>query len=170
MTDVMPRAIVQLDVTALRDRMAGDVVTPADAEWDVARQAWNLAVDQRPAIVALPETDQDVVEVVRHARANGLRVAPQGTGHNAHPLGDLSDTVLLKMHRMTGVEIDPHARVARVRAGAVWIDVVSAAAEHGLPALAGSSPDVGVVGSTRGGGVSWLARRYGLGANRMLAA
>src|SRR3954469_4995874 len=170
MTDVMPRAISQLDVTGLRGRITGEIVTPADAEWDVSRQAWNLAVDQRPAIVALPETDQDVVEVVRYARANGLRVAPQGTGHNAHPLGDLADTVLLKTHRMTGVEIDAGARVARVRAGALWIDVVSAAAEHGLASLAGSSPDVGVVGYTLGGGLSWLARRYGLGANRMLAA
>jgi FAD/FMN-containing dehydrogenase len=170
MTDVMPRGIAQLDVTGLRGRMTGEIVTPSDAEWDVARQAWNLAVDQRPAIVALPETDQDVVEVVRYARANGLQVAPQGTGHNAHPLGDLANTVLLKMHRMTGVEVDPETRVARVRAGAVWIDVVSAAAPHGLASLAGSSPDVGVIGYTLGGGLSWLARRYGLGANRMLAA
>src|SRR3954447_17957119 len=170
MTDVMPRGIAQLDVTGLRGRMAGEIVTPSDAEWDVARQAWNLAVDQRPAIVAMPETDQDVVEVVRFARANGLQVAPQGTGHNAHPLGDLANTVLLKMHRMTGVEIDAEARVARVRAGALWIDVVTAAGEHGLASLAGSSPDVGVVGYTLGGGLSWLARRYGLGADRMLAA
>jgi len=169
-TDVMPRGVSALDVTDLRSRLAGEIVTPADAEWDVSRQAWNLAVDQRPALVALPETDADVVEVVRYARANGLQVAPQGTGHNAHPLGDLSGTVLLKMHRMTGVEIDPDARVARVRAGALWIDVVSAAAPHGLASLAGSSPDVGVVGYTLGGGLSWLARRYGLGANRMLAA
>jgi len=170
MTDMMPRATAPLDVSALRGRLAGEIVTPADAEWDVARQAWNLAVDQRPSLVALPETAADVAEVVRFARAEGLRVAPQGTGHNAHPLGDLEGTVLLKMHRMTGVEIDPATRVARVRAGAVWIDVVSAAAEHGLAALAGSSPDVGVVGYTLGGGLSWLARRYGLGANRMLAA
>ena len=29
-------------------------------------------------------------------RANGLRVAPQGTGHGAGPLGDLDDSVLLR--------------------------------------------------------------------------
>src|SRR3954467_9618134 len=136
MTDVMPRGIAQLDVTGLRSRMTGEIVTSADVEWDVARQAGNLAVDQRPALVALPETDEDVVEVVRFARANGLQVAPQGTGHNAHPLA-LENTVLMKMHRMSGVEIDAEARVARVRAGAVWIDVVSAAAPHGLASLAG---------------------------------
>ncbi len=55
---------------------------------------------------------------------------------------------------------------ARVAAGTIWIEVVEAAAEHGLAALAGSSPDVGVVGYTRGGGLSWLARKHGIGANR----
>src|SRR3712207_850453 len=70
---------------------------------------------------------------------------------------------------MRGVSIDPDARVARVAAGTIWIEVVEAAAEHGLAALAGSSPDVGVVGYTLGGGLSWLARRYGLAAERVLA-
>ena len=31
------------------------IITPDDRGWDEAREAWNLAVDQRPAAVALPE-------------------------------------------------------------------------------------------------------------------
>src|SRR5436853_232063 len=38
-----------------------------------------------------------------------------------------------------------------------------------LAPLAGSSPDVGVVGYSLGGGISWLARRYGLSANSVHA-
>ena len=75
------------DVQDLRDRLRGDVVGPADTAWDQARQAWNLAVDQRPALVAFPEDADDVVAIVDYAREYGLRVAPQGTGHNAGPLG-----------------------------------------------------------------------------------
>src|SRR5436305_14588073 len=90
----------------------GDYVTPNDADWDEARQAWNLAVDQRPVAVVLAESAADVAATVDAARAAGLRVAPQGTGHNATPLGDLSDSILLKTSRMRGVEIDPEARVA----------------------------------------------------------
>jgi UDP-N-acetylenolpyruvoylglucosamine reductase len=158
-----------LDVRALRARLLGHVAVPGDDDWDEARQAWNLAVDQRPAAVALPETAEDVVAIVEFARANGLRVAPQGTGHNASPLGALDDTVLVKTSRMRGVWIDPEARIARVEAGVIWIEVVNAAAEHGLAALAGSSPDVGVVGYTLGGGLSWLARKHGIGANSVTA-
>jgi FAD/FMN-containing dehydrogenase len=157
------------DLGALCARLAGAVVAPGDDGWDEARQAWNLAVDQRPAAVALPETADDVVAIVEFARAYGLRVAPQGTGHNAGPLGPLDDTVLVKTVRMRGVEIDPDTRIARVEAGVLWLEVVTAAAEHGLAALAGSSPDVGVVGYTLGGGLSWLARKHGIGANRVTA-
>jgi FAD/FMN-containing dehydrogenase len=141
---------------------------PGDAGWDDARRAWNLAVDQRPAAVALPETVDDVVAVVEHARLVGLNVAVQGTGHGAG--APLDGTLLVNTSRMTGVEIDPVARVARVAAGTVWADVVDAAAEHGLTALHGSAPDVGVVGYSLGGGIGWLARKHGLSSSSVLSA
>ncbi len=158
-----------MNIETLRSRISGDVVAPGDSNWDEARRAWNLAVDQRPALVVLPESADDVVAIVEYARANGHRVAPQGTGHNAGPLGPMPDTVLVKTERMRSVEIDPERLVARAEAGVLWIEVTQAAAEHGLAALAGSSPDVGVVGYTLGGGVSWLGRKYGLSANSVTA-
>ncbi|MBV9810709.1 MAG: FAD-dependent oxidoreductase [Solirubrobacterales bacterium] len=149
--------------------LTAELVRPGDAGYDTARAAWNLAIDQRPAAVAYPETSNDVAAAIAHARQNGLRVAAQGTGHNAGPLGSLADTLLVRTDRMPGVHIDPARRIARVRAGTLWAEVVEAAATHGLAALAGSSPDVGVVGYTLGGGLSWLGRRYGLAANHVEA-
>jgi FAD/FMN-containing dehydrogenase len=157
------------DVAQLRSRIAGDVITPGDAEYDVARQAWNLAVDQEPVMVALPESAGDVARIVRYAREKGVRVAPQGTGHNAGPMERLDDTILMKTSRMVGVEINAHERYARVGAGAIWADVVGPAQEHGLTAMSGSSPDVGVVGYTLGGGFSWIGRKHGLAANNVRA-
>jgi len=150
-------------------RAPGSVIFPGDEEWDQARLAWNLAVDQRPAAVAVPRTAEEVAAVVRWAAASGLRVAAQGTGHNAAALGDLAGAVLVKLHELRGVTVDPETRTARAAAGTIWIEVVEAAAEHGLAALAGSSPDVGVVGYVLGGGVSFLARKYGLAANQATA-
>jgi hypothetical protein len=145
------------------------ILTPADLGWDDARKAWNLAVDQHPAAVALPESAADVVAAVRFARERGLRVAAQGTGHNAAPLGELTDTLLVRTSGMRRVTINPAARTARAEAGAIWLEVAEAAAEHGLAGLAGSAPDVGVVGYTLGGGISWLGRSYGLSANNVQA-
>ena len=160
-----------VDAGALSEQLMGTVTVPGDAGWDSARQAWNLAVDQRPAAVAEPETVADVVAIVNFARERGLRVAAQGTGHAASALAEASlhDTILVKTHRMRVVEIDPDSRRAQAQAGALWSDVVGPASEHGLAALAGSSHDVGVVGYCLGGGLSWLGRKHGLAANSVTA-
>ena len=156
----------------LDSRLVGRVVIPGDPGWDEARAAWNLAVDQRPAAVVVAGSTADLVQAVRTAKSLGLAVAPQATGHNAGPLAagnGLADAILLRTSELRGVRIDPAARIARVEPGALWADVVSAAAPHGLAALAGSSHDVGVVGYTLGGGLSWLARSHGLASNQVLA-
>ncbi len=165
----MSNQLSNVDVRDLRERFAGEIVLPGDDGWDGARQAWNLAVDQRPVAVALPESAADVSAVAEFAGGLGLRVAAQGTGHSAAPLGPLDGTILVKTSRMRGVEIDAEARRARVGAGTVWGDVVPLAAEHGLAGLAGSAKDVGVVGYTLGGGIGWLARRYGFACNSVVA-
>jgi FAD binding domain len=157
------------ELGALRALLDGEVVAPSDPDWDEARSAWNLAADQRPAAVVYPAAVGDVVAVVDYARENGLRVSTQGTGHFANTIASFADTILVKTSRMRGLEIDPEARSARAEAGVLWEEVVLAAAEHGLAALAGTSPDVGVVGYTLGGGHGWLARRYGLAANSVTA-
>ena len=157
-------------LSTLRAQLAGAVVVPGEDTWDIARQAWNLAADQQPTFVALPKSAADVQAIVNFARAHGLRIAMQGTGHNAVPMGPLDGTILVKTSEMRGVTIDEAHCVARVEAGALWMDVTAPASEAGLAPLAGSSPDVGVVGYTLGGGLSWLGRRYGLAANRLLAA
>jgi FAD/FMN-containing dehydrogenase len=60
----------------LASALEGKIVLPAHARYDEARQAWNLAVDQRPAAVVFPESAQDVATAVLFAREHGQRVAP----------------------------------------------------------------------------------------------
>jgi len=148
---------------------AGTILRPSDPGWDDARQACNLATDQQPAAVALPRSAADVAAAVSLARQYGLRVAAQGTGHNAAPLGSLTGTLLIDTSRMRQVTIDPAAMTAWAAAGASWGDVTAAAARHGLAGLAASWPGVGVVGYTLGGGISWFGRSHGLSANNVSA-
>jgi hypothetical protein len=143
----------------------GHIAVPSDPDWDQARLAWNLAVDQQPEAVVFAESAGDVAATVGFAAANGLGVAAQGTGHGAGPLPPLDGTILLKTERMRGVEIDPEERTARVEAGVLSLELAEAAGEHGLTSLPGSSPDVGVIGYTLGGGLSWFGRQYGFACN-----
>ena len=156
------------EISRLRDRV-GRVVTPVDAGWDEARQAYNLAVDQHPALIAYPADAHGVAEVIRFARERELRVAPQRTGHNAGPLGSLERTILLKTDALAGVKIDRLAGRARVGAGMKWEHVVPQASEMGLAALHGSTPDVSIAGYSLGGGLGWYGRKHGLAANSITA-
>jgi hypothetical protein len=66
---------------SLRDGCA--ILEPGDPGSDAARRAFDLAVDQRPALVALPRDEYDVVTAVRVARERSLRVVAQSQGHDA---------------------------------------------------------------------------------------
>ena len=158
------------DLGPLVEAAPGRVHLPGTPGYDAARMPWNLAVDQRPAAVAVPQTVEEVVALVRTARRLGLRVAPQSTGHGAALLhGRLAGSLLLRMHELTGVRVDGAARTARVVGGTTWAPVVHAAAEHGLTAAHGSAPDVGVVGYTLSGGMSFYGRQHGLAVNHVRA-
>jgi FAD binding domain len=122
-------------------------------------------------MVVRPGGADEVAEVVKFARENGLRVAVQGEGHSAGALAGVGeDTLLLKTGRMIGAEVDAENRRARVGAAAKWRDVGALASPQGLAGLSGSSAEVGVVGYTLGGGLGWLARKHGLACNSVVAA
>jgi hypothetical protein len=158
----------QFDVLA--DRMRGAVISPDDPRYDEARKGWALAAEQHPALIAYPLDADDVVEIMGFAREAGLQVTAQGTGHNAAAHGDrLSESILVKTSEMREVSIDAEAQIARVAAGALWMDIVPVAAAHGLAPLMGSSPDVGVVGYSLGGGVGYLGRKHGIQAGSVTA-
>src|SRR3954470_23636332 len=145
----------------------GRVATADDSDWDEARQAWNLAADQRPAAVAFVESADDVAKVVGFARDNDLKVAGQGTGHGAMALGQLEDVILIKTERMRGIEVGEDT--ARVEAGVLAEEIGGAAHEKGHSFLPGTSPNVGITGYALGGGLSWLGRKYGWACNNVTA-
>jgi hypothetical protein len=149
--------------------IAGRVATPADSDWDAARAAWNLAADQRPVAVAFAESADDVARVVEFAGRNDLKVAGQGTGHGAVALEPLDDTILLKTERMRDIEVDTGSQTASVAAGVLVEELGAAAQANGMCSMPGSSPNVGVIGFSLGGGLSWLGRRYGWACNRVRA-
>ena len=154
----------------LQSRIHGQVLTGEDAAWDSSRQTFNLTHDQRPAALVRVANADDVAETVRYASQRGLRVAPQGTGHNAGPMMNrLDDALLLRTDALGEIEIDLAARRARVGSGARWGAIADRLAGTGLAALHGSSRDVGVAGYSLGGGIGWQSRKHGLQANAITA-
>ena len=150
----------------LRPAFRGPLHLPGEAAYDAHRATWSGKIDPRPAVVAEASTPSDVRAAVLIAQQHGLPFAVQSTGHGTHVPAD--GGLLLKTSSMAEVLVDPDRRVARVGPGAIWGDVIAAAAPCGLAPVTGSSPGVGVTGFTLGGGVGWLSRKLGFAADSLL--
>jgi len=145
-------------------RTQGPVLRPADAGYADEISGYNRIVTHRPVVVVGAACPGDVVAAVRYARRNGLSVGVMATGHG---VSQPADGVLVTTSRMDAVAVDPARSAATVAAGVRASALVRAAAEHGLAPLNGSSPGVGVVGYTVGGGVPLLGRLHGYAADRV---
>lgn len=147
--------------------LRGRVRLPGDPGFDAARRPWNVAVDQQVTAVVEAADGDDVVSLVRYARAAGVPVATQPTGHGA--TGRTAGAILLRTGRLDEITVDPGARTAVVGAGLRSGDLQRAAAAHGLTAMPGSSPMVSVTGFVLGGGLSWFSRAFGWGSDSVRA-
>ncbi|HEY2796222.1 MAG TPA: FAD-binding oxidoreductase, partial [Micromonosporaceae bacterium] len=154
------------DLGALAALVSGPVTRPDDGD-DFAAECvgFDLNSVQHPAVAIGAIDAADMIAGVRFARTHDMPVAVQATGHGATATAD--GGLLIATRRFDGVRIDPAARTAYVSAGARWQKVIDAAAAHGLAPLCGSSPDVGAVSYTTGGGLGPLGRRYGFAADHV---
>lgn len=165
-----PADLSRADLTGiaeLADHPDLDVFEPGDPGYDTWRAAWNTAVEHLPLAVAVPTSTHGVVAVATFARRHGIPVAIQAGGHG--PTRAARRAILLNLARLNDVQVDLRAHTARIAGGAKWQAVLDVATPHGLAPLLGSTPDVSAVGYTLGGGLGWLARKYGTSADSVLA-
>jgi FAD/FMN-containing dehydrogenase len=154
------------DAAPLRAAVAGSVLLPGDAGYDVERAVWNLNHELVPAIIVVPESAADVQAAVTFAAKHHRPVLVKTTGHQV--VGKAHGAVVIATHRLNDITIDATARTARVGAGVVWSEVIEQTAKVGLAPLNGSNPHVGVSGYTLGGGLSpTLGRSQGYAADHV---
>jgi hypothetical protein len=152
----------------LEAEISGAVILPDGDGYAAENVVFNLTQRLEPALVVAAESAADVQAAVRFAAKRGLPVAVKSSGHQV--IQPAHGAILVTTDRMDKVEVDPAARIARVEAGVRWQRVIDAAYPHGLAPLSGSSPDVGVVGYTLGGGQSpTLGRSFGYAADHVHA-
>lgn len=151
----------------LSKNITGRVLLPGEPGFEPATRPWNLAVEQPVAAVVEAAHADDVAATVKYARARGLAVTAQPSGHGA--TGDVDGVILLRTGGLDRLEVRPAERLAVAGAGVKWGDVLAASGPHGLAGLAGSSPVVSVTGYTLGGGLSWFGRAHGWAAESVRA-
>ena len=148
----------------------GQVLREGDSGYDDARRLWNGMIDRKPALIARCVDADDVVEAVRLALSRGLQVSVRGGDHSAAGAAVCDGGLMIDLSLMKGLRIDPTSRTARLEPGLRWCEVDQATQAHGLATTGGTVSDTGVAGLTLGGGLGWLAGRYGLTCDNLLAA
>lgn len=153
-------------VRALRDAVPA-VHLPGTDGYARLTATSNLTHRLSPLAVVEATGPADVSATLRIAAAFGVQVAVQGTGHGATE--EMRDAILVHTAALDELTVHADERWARVGAGVRWERVLEATAPHGLAALCGSSPDVGVVGLLTGGGLGPVARSHGLSSDTVRA-
>ncbi len=155
-------------VEQFRSALRGQLITPADPDYQQARRVYNGMIDRHPAAIARCVDAADVSAALRFARRHSLTVAVRGGGHHGAGLSTCDDGLVIDLSPMRDVQVDPAARTLRVQGGALLQDMDRTGHAHGLAVPSGFNSTTGVAGLTLGGGVGYLTRRYGLTIDSLL--
>ena len=157
-------------IDGLRSRVRGEVITPADAGYDDARKVYNGMIDKRPAAVVRCTGPADVAATIGVARDEGLDLSVRGGGHSAPGFGTNDGGIVIDLSPLQSVVVDADARTARAGGGCTWAVFNEATNAHGLATTGGIIGSTGIAGLTLGGGIGYLARKYGLTCDNLLSA
>lgn len=157
---------------ALREIVPGEGVKADDDELRAFESDGLTAYRQLPLIVVLPETTDQVAEILRYCQREGVKVVPRGAGTSlsggALPL---ADGILLGLGKFNQVlEIDFENRCARVQPGVTNLGITNAVQHEGFYYAPDPSSQIAcTIGGNvaeNSGGVHCL--KYGLTTNNVL--
>jgi FAD/FMN-containing dehydrogenase len=166
----MARTDTMSSVPALRADLRGSVITPDDEAYDGARALFYGGMDRQPALIARVADAADVARVVSLAREIDAPLAVRSGGHSIAGHSVIDDAIVVDLSSMRVLDIDVDGRTAWAETGLTAGGFTALAAEHGLATGFGDTGSVGIGGITLGGGVGFLARKYGLTIDDLLAA
>jgi len=159
-------------VATLRTIVPGEGVIAAERELRPYESDGLTAYRQLPMVVVLPETTEQVAQILRYCHAEGIKVVPRGAGTSlsggALPL---ADGVLLGMAKFNRIlEVDFENRVAVVEPGVTNLAVSNAVAYAGFYYAPDPSSQIAcTIGGNvaeNSGGVHCL--KYGMTTNNVL--
>ena len=158
---------------AIRDLTAslrGQMLVPGDAGYDAARTMWNGMFDRKPSLIARCAGVADVIQCVNFARTHELLVSVRGGDHSLAGHSVCDGGLMIDLSPMRSIRVDPVNQTARAEGGARWRDFDHETQAFGLATTGGTNSDTGIGGLTLGGGLGWLAGKYGLACDNLLSA
>jgi len=149
-------AMTSRSAAALRQRVSGAVVTRADrdyADWCNGMVWQSRKPTRRPSLFVRALTETDVIEAVRFARRNGLKVGVRTNGYSVWATFMRNEGLLIDLSRFAGSSIDRASRTAVVQPALWGFNLIERAAPLGLAFPVGHCAQLGLGGYVMGGGV-----------------
>lgn len=165
-----PLTLSTAKVEHFASSLAGGLLCRGNTGYDEARRVWNAMVDKRPALIVRCAGTADVLASVRFAREHDLLISVRGGGHNYAGKSVCEGGLMIDLSSMKGITVDPSRRTARADAGLRLGEFDQATQMYGMATTLGVNTDTGIAGLTLGGGYGWLAGRFGLACDNLLAA
>lgn len=142
--------------------LSGDLILPDHEQYEDARNVWNGLINEYPAVVVRVADSDDVAAGIQFARNHGLELSIRGGAHHQTGAAVVDNGLVLDLADLTGIDVSPDRQVVTVEPGTRAEDVLAATQEYGLAPPTGSAGDVGMSGTTLGGGIGWIRRKHGL--------
>ena len=159
----------KLDLSSLKARFSGEIITPADSAYEQSRNTF--AHQGTPAVIVQPRAAHDVATAIAYGRANKLAISVRSGGHSGAGFGTNDGGMVINLKNMQDLEIlDKDQHLVRIETGLMWQDVANKLAPHGLVISSGDTKTVGVGGLTLGGGIGWMVRKLGLTIDNLTEA
>jgi FAD binding domain len=153
----------------LQSLLRGKLLVPGREGYEAARKVWNGMYDRRPLAIAQCAGAADVRTAVLFAREHGLPVAVRGGGHSLAGHSICDHGLVIDLTAMKGIRVDSSARLVQAQPGLRWSDFDRETAAFGLATTGGVISTTGIAGLTLGGGIGWLAGRFGLTCDNLTA-
>ncbi len=136
----------------------GKIIRRQDEDYEFWRQhmIWHHSKPNRyPDMIVQAKNEQDVINAVRYAAKNKLKVTTRSGGHNAPGAALRDGGIIIDVSLLSNIEIDTENRVASIGGGVKSAALVAAARDQGLFFPVPHCPTVGVSGFSMGGGFGW---------------
>ncbi len=150
-------------------KIKGAVVSPGSPLYNEARLNYNSRFEIKPKSIVYCQSEDDVRQAVKWARANKVPVAVRSGGHSYEAFSLTGDGAVIDVSNLDGITVDAAKKTARVQSGVRLMELYETLWAKRCVVPAGSCATVGVAGLTLGGGFGLLARRFGLTCDNLTA-
>jgi len=159
-----------MDLQKLSSSFRGNVILSDSGDYDKARQLFYGGLDKKPlAIIEVANID-DIKQAVLLAKEHGYELAVRSGGHSVAGYSSSEGGIVIDLRNMRDIDVDEANKTVWAETGLTASELTSELDKHDFVLGFGDTGSVGIGGITLGGGIGFLARKFGLAIDNLLAA